>query len=75
MREISFGHKIVGLNNLVNIRAMDRNSDSHDHVLWSFGNASINAKVVGAFESLEPETRRWLACRKRKSDMRLTNCS
>jgi hypothetical protein len=55
------GHEIVRLNNPVNIRAMDSDGDSHDHVLWSFGDASIDAKEIGTFESLEPETRRWLA--------------
>ena len=57
MCEITFRHEIVRLNNLVNIRAMDPDGDSHDHVLWSFGDASIDAKEVGAFESLETETR------------------
>jgi len=60
VREIAFKHETVGLNNLINIRAMDPNGDSHDHVLWLFGDASIDAKEVGTFESLEPKTRRWL---------------
>ena len=38
----------------------NKESDSHDHVLWSFSNVSIDAKEVGAFESLEPETRKSL---------------
>ena len=37
----------------------NKEGDSHDHVLWSF-NVSIDAKEVGAFESLEPETRKSL---------------
>ena len=61
MCEITFGHEIVHLNNSVNIRAMDRNGNPHDHVLCSFGDASVGAKEVQAFESLEPETRRLLA--------------
>ena len=61
MCEIMFRHEIVCLNNPVNIRTMDPNGNSHDHVLWSFRYASINVKKVGTFESLKLETRRWLA--------------
>ena len=61
MCEITFRHEIVRPNNPVNIRIMDPDGNSHDHVLWSFGYASIDAKKVGMFESLKPETRRWLA--------------
>ena len=41
-----YGHEIIHLNHPVNIRAIDRNFDSHDdHVLWSFGDASIGRSV------------------------------
>ena len=61
MCEITFRHEIVHLNNPVNIRTMDPDGNSHDHVLWSFSYMSIDAKKVGMFESLKPKTRRWLA--------------
>ena len=52
MCEIPFRH----LNHPVNNRAMDRNGSSHGHVLWSLGDASIDTKEVGVFESLEHKT-------------------
>ena len=45
MGEITYRHEIIHLNHPVNIRVMDRNCDSHDHVLWSFGDASIGSSV------------------------------
>ena len=51
VRKITFRHEIVRLNNFVNIGAMEPDGDSPDHVLWSFGDASIDAKEVGALES------------------------
>ena len=61
MGEITFGHEIVRLNDLVDVRAVDSDGNSHDHVLRSFSNASIDSKKVGAFESFESEARRCLA--------------
>jgi hypothetical protein len=57
VREITFGHEIVRFNNPVQVGAVDSDGDSHDHVLRSFSDASIDAKEVGAFESFEPEAR------------------
>ena len=58
MCEIAFGHEIVRLNNPVHVRAVDSDGNSHDHVLRSFSNATIDAKEVGVFERFEPETRK-----------------
>jgi len=58
VREITFRHEIVRLNNPVHVRAVDSDGDPHDHVLRSFSDASIDAKEIGAFESFEPETRK-----------------
>ena len=39
-------HEIIHRNHPDNIKAMDRYCDSHDdHVLWSFGDASIGRSV------------------------------
>jgi len=58
--EITFGHEVVPLNNSikVRVRAVDSDSDSHNHVLRSFGYASVNAEEIGAFEGFEAEARR-----------------
>lgn len=43
------------LNNTVNITAMDTDSDSHEHVLWSLGNAPVDPQEVRPLECLEPK--------------------
>jgi len=43
------------LNNTVDIAAMDTDSDAHEHVLRSLGNASIDPQEVGPLECLEPK--------------------
>ena len=53
--EITFGHEVVCLNNPVKVRALDSDGDSHNHVLRSFSEASVNAEETGAFGSFETE--------------------
>ena len=45
---------------VVNMLVKKNEGEWHDHVLWLFNDVSIDAKEVGAFKSLEPETRKSL---------------
>ena len=53
MCEVSLGHKVIGLDDPVDVSAVDPYSDTHNHVLWTLGNTSINTKKVRALEGLE----------------------
>ena len=43
------------LYNTINVAAMDTDSDTHEHMLWSLSNASVDPQEVGSLERLEPE--------------------
>lgn len=55
MGEVSFRHKVVSLNDPVDVPAMYSYSDTHNHVLWTLGNTSVEAKEVRALKGLESE--------------------
>ena len=43
------------LNNAINVAAMDTDSDTHEHMLWSLSNASVDPQEVRSLERLEPK--------------------
>lgn len=53
--EVTFGHEVVCLEDARNIGAVNANCDSHQHVLWTLSDASIDAKEVGTFKSFKTE--------------------
>jgi len=55
MGEVPFGHEVVSLEDALDVRAVDANGDTHDHVLWALGDAAVDAEKVRSFESLEAE--------------------
>jgi hypothetical protein len=57
VREISLGHKVVSLEDAVNVRAVDADCNAHDHVLWAFGDTAIDVEEVGAFKCFETEAK------------------
>lgn len=57
MREVSLGHEIVSLNDTINIGAMNSNRNTHNHMLWTFSNASINAEEVRPFQCFETKAK------------------
>ncbi len=60
MGEVSFGHKVICFENAVNVRSMNTNGNTHDHVLGTFSYAAIDAEKVGTFEGFETKTKkRW----------------
>lgn len=59
MCEVSLGHKVIGLDDSVNVAAVDTYSDTHNHVLWTFSDTSIDTEKVGALKSLESKAVIW----------------
>ena len=53
MREVAFGHEVVGLNDAIYVVAMNADCHSHDHVLRTLSDATVDSEEVGPFESLE----------------------
>ncbi|KAH3661623.1 hypothetical protein OGAPHI_006472 [Ogataea philodendri] len=47
------GHQVVGLDDLWNVVAVNTNGNTHNHVLRSFSNFSVNLEQVRPFQSLE----------------------
>lgn len=57
MSEVPLRHEIVSLDDTVNVPAVNTDSNTHDHVLRTFSNPTIEAEKVRTFKSLETETR------------------
>lgn len=55
MGEVSLRHKVVCLENLLDIAALDTQSDTHDHVLRSLDNLAVDSEEVRPLERLEAE--------------------
>ena len=53
MGEMFGGHEIVGFNDLLDVIAVNPNSNTHDHVLWSFGDFAIDSQEIGPLHCLE----------------------
>jgi hypothetical protein len=48
-----FRHKVVSLEDLVNVCTVDTNRDSHHHMLRSLDNLAIDSKQIRPLEGLE----------------------
>src|SRR5690606_36831102 len=48
-------HMVVSLDCLLNIIAVDSNSNTHDHMLRTLGDLSVNTEKVGSLKGLESE--------------------
>lgn len=55
MGEVLEGHEVVGLNGLLNVLTVNTHRHTHDHLLWSLRNLSVDAEQVGPLKSLETE--------------------
>lgn len=53
MSEPTLSHQVIGFGGRFNVVFVDTNSNSHQQVLWSFYNLSINLQKVGPFKSFE----------------------
>ena len=42
--EVSLGHEIVGFDGSFDVVPVNTYSDSHDHMLWPFGGATIDSQ-------------------------------
>ena len=45
--EVFGGHEIVGFDGFFNVLAVDTDGDSHDHVLRTFGDFTVDSQEVG----------------------------
>jgi hypothetical protein len=55
MRKEALAHEMVRLNGALDVVAVDTDGDTHEHVLGTFGNATIDTEQVRALEGLESE--------------------
>ena len=46
MGEVALRHEVVGFYNVINITSVNTDGDTHDHVLWPFGNTVVDAKEI-----------------------------
>lgn len=53
--EVSLRHEVVCLDDAVDVGSVDADSDTHDHMLGTLRDASVDTKEVRPFEGLEPE--------------------
>jgi hypothetical protein len=53
--EEALGHEVVCVDGTINVVAVNANSDTHEHLLWPFGDFAINTEEVRSLEGLEPE--------------------
>ena len=65
--KVPLAHQVVGLDDLVNPLAPDTNSDTHDHVLRTFGNLAVNPQKVRSLKGLETELSSVICQQVRKS--------
>ena len=50
-----FGNEVVGLENVLDVGAMDADRDVRYHLLGTFSNVAIDAEEVRSLESFESE--------------------
>lgn len=55
MSEPSVTHEVVGLDGGIDVGLVNTNGHSHEHVLWSLNDLTLDLEEVGSFESLETE--------------------
>ena len=53
MGEIAFGHKVVGLDDTLDVRSVDSDGDTHKHVLRPLGGDTVDLQQVRPFKGFE----------------------
>ncbi len=56
MRKVTLRHQVVCLDDAVDVSAMNTDGDTHNHVLRSLSNSTIDSEKVRTFEGFEAET-------------------
>lgn len=54
--KVAFGHKVICLEDTVNVRSMYTNRNTHDHMLRTFGDTPIDTEEVRSLKCLESKT-------------------
>lgn len=55
MGEVPLAHQVVRLDTLFDVGAVDTDGNSHEHVLRSLGDSSVDSKQVRSLEGFETE--------------------
>lgn len=58
VREVTFRHHVVRLEDVLEVRTVDTNGDPHEQVLRTLGHAAIDTEKVGSLQRLETEAKR-----------------
>ena len=58
MGEVAVRHEVVGLEDALDVVAVDAHRDAHDHVLRALSDTAVDAEEVGALERFEAEAAR-----------------
>ena len=53
MSEVSLRHKVVSLEDFLNVLAVDTKSDTHDHMLGPLDDLTVDSEQVRSLQSLE----------------------
>ena len=53
MGEIAFGHEVIGLDSTLDVGSMDSYSNTHKHVLRTFGRDTVDLQQVRPFKGFE----------------------
>lgn len=53
MGEVTLRHKVIGLDDTLEVGAVNTDSDTHDHMLRALGNTSVETEEVGPLEGFE----------------------
>ena len=58
--EVLGGHEIIGFDGFFDVIAVNTDRDSHDHVLWTFSDFTVDSQEVGALSSVRKWVRSYL---------------
>lgn len=64
MGEETFGYEVVCLEDAIDVRAVDTDSDPHDHVLGPFSNTTVDPEKVRSFEGFKAEAGKSIVSRR-----------
>jgi hypothetical protein len=55
VHEVPFGHEMVRLQNPVDVAAVNAYCNAHQHMLWAFGNTTVDFQEVERSRVLKPK--------------------
>lgn len=58
MCKVAFGHEVICFEHAFNVRTVDADGDTHDHVLRTLSDAAVEAEKVRPLKSFKPKARK-----------------